>query len=915
MQLLLAALVLSQTVTAWADEPPAPKKIRSIEGITEYHLDNGMKILLFPDASKPKVTVNLTILVGSRHEGYGEAGMAHLLEHMLFKGTEKHQDIPKLLNSRGATRVNGTTWLDRTNYYETLPASEKNLEFALRLEADRMMNSLIKAEDLESEMTVVRNEFERGENSSFRVLGQRMLSAAFEWHNYGRATIGNRADIERVPVERLRVFYEKYYQPDNAILIVAGQFEEQKALELAHKYFAVIPRPKRVLESTYTEEPAQDGERAVTIRRVGKESATGAVFHIPSGAHPDYAAIEILSNILMSQPSGPLYKSLVETKLASGAYAFAYNLHDPGFMKLHVTVNPGNDARDVLNRMIDTLDEVVSDGVTDEEVKRAIGSLQKKIEVDDADTSSSAIALSEWAAQGDWRLKFLYRDRIEKVTAADVQRVAKQYLRSDNRTVGLYLPVEKAKRISIPETPNLVEMIGDYKGRGAVAAGEVFEASPENIEARTVRTKLADNVDAAFLSKKNRGETVSLKIYLRYGTPKTLDGLKSETEFLPALMRRGTKKMSRQEIQDALDKYKASISTSGDPGLATFTVSAKRSDFLKVIEILKQIMREPALPEAELEIIRQGQVTAITQRMSDPQTLAIRKLRRAFRPFKPGDPRYEPTLEEELERVKAVSLKTLAKLHSDFFCARGQVAVVGDFDLEATKAALTDVFADWEPMHEFARIKHRGDLKPKPQTVKIEVPDKPNAMYISGFVFEMDDTDEQFPALVVGNYILGGGSLSSRLADRVRQKDGLSYFVAAYFSARALDKRGSFTSMAICNPANIGKVQTAIKEEIASLVKDGITDEELTNAKKGLLDGQDVGRSDDSSLASMLATRLYLKRTMMFDKTYEANIAKTSKEQVNAALKKYFNPKQLFVVISGDFSKPAETETPKEKSE
>ena len=255
-------------------EAPKVMKITSIEGISEYRLENGLKVLLFPDPSKPTVTVNVTVFVGSRHEGYGEAGMAHLLEHMLFKGTPDHPSIPKALQSRGA-HFNGTTSLDRTNYFETLPASDENLEFAIELESDRLINSYVKGEDLASEMTVVRNEFERGENNPHAILGQRIMSAAFNWHNYGQSTIGNRADIERVPIESLRAFYKRYYQPDNAMVVIAGRFDEAKALEYVGKYFGTIPKPERKLPATYTEEPAQDGERTVTLRRVGEVAVVG----------------------------------------------------------------------------------------------------------------------------------------------------------------------------------------------------------------------------------------------------------------------------------------------------------------------------------------------------------------------------------------------------------------------------------------------------------------------------------------------------------------------------------------------------------------------------------------------------------------------------------------------------------------
>src|SRR6516165_4494189 len=271
--------------------------VAAIEGVTEYRLANGARVLLFPEASRPTVTVNLTVLVGSRHEGYGETGMAHLLEHMVFKGTPTFPDVPKALRDHGAN-FNGTTWVDRTNYFETLPASDENLEFAIKLEADRMVNSYVKREDLASEMTVVRNEFEAGENSPQRILMQRMTGAAYEWHNYGKSTIGNRSDIERVPIDKLQGFYKKYYQPDNAMVIVAGKFDEKKALEYINKYFGSIKKPSRELDTTYTEEPAQDGERNVTLRRVGTVGAVGAVYHIPSGSHEDFPAIEVLATML-----------------------------------------------------------------------------------------------------------------------------------------------------------------------------------------------------------------------------------------------------------------------------------------------------------------------------------------------------------------------------------------------------------------------------------------------------------------------------------------------------------------------------------------------------------------------------------------------------------------------------------------
>lgn len=910
---LFSSLLVSMTAKPLsAAEQPKVKLITSIEGITEFQLDNGLKILLFPDPSKPTVTVNLTVFVGSRHEGYGEAGMAHLLEHMVFKGTPTHPNVPKALSDRGA-RFNGTTWVDRTNYYETVPATGDNLEFAIRLEADRMVNSFIKGEDLKSEMTVVRNEFERGENSPGRVLGQRMMSAAFQWHNYGRSTIGNRADIERVPVENLRKFYRKFYQPDNAMLVVAGKFDPVTALKHVAKYFGAIPRPKRELPNTYTEEPAQDGEKLVTLRRVGDVAVVGAVYHITSGAHPHYPALDILEDILTSAPSGRLYKALVERKRASSVNGVAFAWHDPGVLRLVAEVAKGNAPQDVLTSLLDTLDTVAEKGVTEEEVSRARQKYLKLITLGAANSANLAVELSEWAAQGDWRLYFLYRDRIEKVTAADVNLVAKLYLKRNNRTVGMYIPTEKPQRIAVPGTPDLAKMIGNYKGRGTIAAGEAFDVSPANIESRTTRIKLAGGIQAILLPKKTRGESVNLRLTLRYGNEKNLSGLAKASEFLPSLMLRGTKNLTRQQLQDQLDKYLARLGGSGSAGTVTFTISTKREHLANVLGLLGQVLREPTLPTEELDILKRGRLARLEQQKTDPQALATKVVSRFLSPYPKDDPRYIPTIEEDIDRTNSVTRSDLERLHSAFLGAEnGQLTVIGDFDPQEIVPVVEKMLAGWKSKQPYARLKTGVNKNAKGGAEDILTPDKANATYFAGFALPMKDTDPDYAAVVIGNRILGGGSLSSRLGDRVRQKDGLSYGVGSGFSARALDARAVFYMYAITNPANMGKVKIAIREELDKLLADGVTDAELAAAKKGYLDRQSVARTSDSGLASTLESTTVAKRDMAYFTELEKRIQSLTAKQVVAALRKHIDPKKLLVVAAGDFAKPmSDKKTPK----
>ena len=501
--LIVSSLFLPTSGAARADDKDAPyQKVVTIEGITEYHLtSNGVRFLLFPDSSASSVTTIMTVFVGSRHEGYGETGMAHLLEHMLFKGCKAFPKIDKALQEHGA-KANATTWTDRTNYYETMPATDKNLEFGIHLEADRLITSFIRREDLAKEMTVVRNEFEQGENSPDAILNQRMMAIAYEWHNYGKSTIGNRSDIERVPIERLQGFYRKYYQPDNIMVTVAGKFDDAKAKEYIVRFFGALKTPNRPLDKTYTDEPAQDGERTVTLRRVGKVSVAGLMYHIPSAGHEDHAAVEVLGRILGDSPSGRLYKALIETKKTTVIGSDVTAWHDPGILELTAHVADKTKPEEVRDIMIETVEGMITKPATKEEVDRAVKQYLSERERSMTKSDRIAHELSEWAAAGDWRLLFIYRDRVAKVTPEDVTRVATKYLRQSNRTVGLFIPTTAVARTPIPESPDVETLVKNYKGGKSLSEGEAFDPTPENIEKRVQRTTLPSGVKVAILNKK-----------------------------------------------------------------------------------------------------------------------------------------------------------------------------------------------------------------------------------------------------------------------------------------------------------------------------------------------------------------------------------------------------------------------------
>lgn len=879
-----------------------PKPLTTVENISEYRLTNGLRVLLYPDPSTTKVTINCTVFVGSRHEGYGETGMAHLLEHMVFKGTPRHPDIPKALKDRGAV-FNGTTWVDRTNYYETLNSERDNLEFAIALEADRLVNSPIRREDLISEMTVVRNEFERGENSPERILGQRMMSVAFEWHNYGKSTIGNRSDIERVPVDRLRAFYKKFYRPDNSMVIVAGKFEPARALAAIEKSFGPLKNPAEPVENTYTEEPVQDGERSVVLKRSGGAPIAGAIYHVPAGSHPDFAAIEVLATALSDEPSGPLYKALVKGKLASDVSALAFSWHDPGALELEASIEKSADPAKALDVLRSTLDEVQSKGIDDTDVARAKAQLIKRRELQMADSNRIGVTLSDWASKGDWRLFFLHRDRLEKVTPADVKRVAGLYLRPSNRTTGLYLPDASPQRTEIPTVADLSVTLKDYKGREAVAAGQFFDPTWDNIKAATKIISRGGKPVAMLLPRKTRNEQVSLQLTLRYGNPTSLAGRNTAAQMLPSLLRSGTAGKSRQQIEDTLNSLKASLDVSGDTGTITVGLTVRRPSLSGALDLIREILRSPSFPADEFEIIRRRLKDGIERSKAEPQALAILEMQKRLFPYPADDVRHIADFAERSVRLDKVTLEETITLYKEQVCGEViELAVVGDFDPPAIESFLTSLGEGWKSPVSHERIR-RVVSQVSSGVIEINTPDKANAVLLAGIPVGLTEEDPADPALSLADFILGGGSLSSRLGNRIRQKEGLAYGVNSIYQSSSGEKNSRLLMLASCNPANLDKAEKALREELQKYFESGPDSSEVNEGKAALLSLLKQRRSSEAGQASILGESLQSGRPIQDFKKDEEVLAGLEASALFQVIKTNLASKGLLVIRAADSAK------------
>lgn len=869
----------------------------SIEGVTEYRLSNGLRVVLFPDASKDTATVNMTYLVGSRQENYGETGMAHLLEHLIFKGSKNYPNPTKEFTNRGF-RMNGSTWLDRTNYFVSFTATEDNLNFALAWSADAMRNSFIAKKDLDSEMSVVRNEYEMGENRPSSVLMKRMQSMMYDWHNYGKSTIGNRSDIEHVRIENLQAFYHRYYRPDNAVLTVSGKFDPQKTLNLIAKDFSSIENPKEALPAEWTVEPTADGQRVFEIRRKGETQMVAVGYRIPSALHPDSLGVEVATEVLSDSPNGRLYDALVKTGLAANVFGYAVGAKQPGFVIFGAAVKKGESLEKVKDKLIETIETSLKQKpVTDKELNRTKAQMETMYERAFADPEGFGVGLSEYIALGDWRLFFYGRDKTKDVTAQEADKAADKYFVRDNRVVGMFIPDDNPQRAEIPQAQSAGALLANYQPKGAAEKIEAFDSSFDNLDKRTIRLNYGD-LKVALLPKQTRGETVTVSMTFRSGDEKNLFNKGDLRTIAAAMLSRGTDKMTRSEIEDRMTELKMSGT------LTNFTTT--RKNLPAALRFVFDLFKNSVFPQDEFDQFKKQMLVMMESMRDKPDALAQNAITQHFNTYPKGDVRHELSLQESIDRLNNLKLDEIKSFNKEFGgTARGEISIVGYFDPKEVEKILQDDYAKYASAAHYAPV--FAEYKPvKAERVVIDTPDKENAVIVARSVFPINDTAADAPALKVANWILGGGTgLSNRLIERLRQKEGLSYGAGSGVRIPNRGNNGAFIFRAIVAPQNMLQAEASARDVIAKTVKDGFTDQEVEEAKKGLLQAMQVARSQDDVVANSWNEKMDMNRTWAFSKKQADEISKLTTAEVNAALRKYIKPDEITFVLAGDQKKAA----------
>ncbi|WP_431050993.1 M16 family metallopeptidase [Roseateles sp. L2-2] len=878
-----------------------PGLVREFAGISEYRLANGLQLLLLPDETMSTASVDIVYRVGSRHESAGEYGMAHLLEHLLFKGTPTHPKIYEILGRRGV-RANARAGADVTRYMARFNADPATMDTVLEIEADRMVNSLVARSDLDSEMTVVRNEYESGENDFMAVLRKRVLGVAYDWHNYGHATIGLRSDIENVPIERLKAFYGRYYRPDNAMLIVGGRFDPQAVLARVTSLFGPLEVPGDPLPRTYTVEPAQDGERSVVVRRIGGQPTLMAHYHAPATTHPDAAPLLVLELMLSEAPGGPLHRELIVTGLASAAGAIGFRRAERGGLGVVALLPPGGDPVAVEARLLDLLEGRAGPAFDESQLARVLAGANEWSR--ELMTRPEAL-IDEIADEGaaDWRLPFLLMSEVATVTLDDIERVRRTYLRPANRTLGRYLPTEQVERVDIPDAAPPTVRLAGLKAPPTVAAGERFDPTPALLATRTTTRRLPSGVELITLAKRTRGDKVVLRMDLRWGGREDTFRHRG-SDMVGDLLLEGSLTMPRQALQDKLRTLGAHVSlTSGDQG-ASLAIDVERPHLLEALALAADVMQHPLLPQDAFDRRQAEMIAGLEGSRQELETLrrtAAREHYNHARGVKPGDPDYARSLDEAIAELRATALADVAHFHATYWSANeARASVVGAIP-DGLDAAIERLFGRWKKPSApgFVRHEPKADVIPAAR-FDVVARDKAGAAMTMRVDFALSERDPDYVPLALATRILGG-SPESRLSRRIREQAGLSYDVRAWMSTGDVGDAAALTVSALFAPQNRDLTVSLVREELAAMTRDGIRADELALAKTELLAGRRLALADDMTVADLLLDQADRGETWAQAAQRDATIQAATIEQVNRSWRRRIRLDDFVVTTVGDF--------------
>lgn len=897
--------------------------VKTVGAIDEYTLtSNGLQVLLLPDRSTPTLTFMVTYRVGSRNEVTGTTGATHILEHLMFKGSANHDrvkgnNVDQLLERSGAL-YNANTWLDRTSYFENL--GSEHLPVVVTMEADRMRNLLLRDEDRKPEMTVVRNEFERGENSPTGALDKEIYQAAFTAHPYHHSTIGHRSDIEKVSIEKLREFYDTFYWPNNATVSVIGDFDPATALALVKKAFGVYPRSPKPIPEMYTEEPEQTGPRRVVVKRAGQLGVVGVAYKVPGATHADYAAVKLLTDILTDGKNSRMYKAITNKNLATSVDGDLGMFHDTSMDILYANLAPGAKHEDVEALVLQEVERVKKDGVTEAELKAAAAKTLARAAFKRDGSFAIAGELTENIAAGDWTLFYTLSEAIKKVTLADVQRVANKYFQADQSTTGWFIPTAAGGAAKPAAKASLMaEAEAQHDGhRGphyyrtpgvdapapalapmADAAGSAGSAgaAASKMAAHAKRSKVAGVDFIAYPT--GAKDVVTLRASLPVG--RALAGNNPALATLTGMMLdQGTQKQDKFAIAQKLEEVGAALSFRAGADLLEINARALKKDVPLVLALMAEQLRTPAFSAEEFDKAKKQYAGSVKRSLESTDFRAADALTRAIYPV--GHPNRNPAPEDLLAAIEATKLDDVKAFHKAHYGpAHMTLVAVGDLDLPALQAELAKSFSGWSGGSAAVRAAKAPAIT-APQTVDVAIPGKTSVSLVIGQPSGLRYTDPDYQALRLATAILGSG-FTGRLMGNVRDKEGLTYGIGAGLAGDTLND-GDWRIAGTFAPSLLDKGIASTQRQLQLWYDQGVTPAEVAARKSNLVGSFKVGLATTTGMANVLLATVNRGYDLNWLDEMPGKINALTDAQVNGAIKKYLKPSAMVMVKAGTLPAP-----------
>ena len=861
--------------------------VKESGGIKEYTMtSNGLRVLLKQDNTAPVATFMVTYEVGSRNEAIGYTGSTHLLEHLMFKGsrkfnTKKGNSVFQTLQSLGA-RMNATTWLDRTNYFAVLPS--EHLETLIEIEADRMRNAYIKEEDRQSEMTVVRNEFERGQNSPSGVLDENIWATAYQAHPYHHSTIGWKEDIENVSIERLREFYDTFYWPNNATAIAIGDFTEKEALSMIKKHFGKIRKSTKPIPEVYTAEPKQEGIRTITLKRAGQQGIVGVAHKTPAATHPDAPAFMVLSSILSSGKNSRFYKNITDKGLTTSVYIWDSLFRDPGLFTVYANLSPDVDHKTVEKAVVDEYEKIKKDGVSDEEVKNAQTQLIASMKFRQDGSYAIASGLNEAIASGDWTLYTTYDEKIGTVTKEDVQRIVKEYFKEDLSTIGYFIPLGAGgqnKKLATSAKDLEKMKLKHYSEEEELLSSKVVDSEPvEGIRLLTLK----------------RGSGVVTLTGSMLGGDIYASGNARTADMVAAMLDQGTTNMTKFEISAKLESAGARLGFFNGQARVGFSGKFLSEDTKMVFDLLADQLKNPLFAEEDLNKVKKRQVANYKRSKESTRGNATNNMLKAF--YGTGHQNSPTDPDKAIEEIKKITPKNLKDFHLKNYGAGTMVIVaVGDVDHNSLESLIKEGFGGWKksPLKE---KKETGTANKASDKVYVTMQDKTSTDFLVGTALGIDRYHPDYLPLYVATHTLGG-NFSARLMQTVRVKEGLTYGINSSMRGFGNGNDGYWMVGGTFSPKLLSKGESSTLREIKKWAEEGITQKELDITKSTLTGGFQVGFDSTGGLAGGILDAIIVHGDLTYLDSYPERIKAITLDEANTAISKYIFFDGLYQVAAG----------------